>query len=516
MSSSSDTARPSPPEPEPWASLYAALSEGDPDKVRALIEEGADIHYTRPHGYDAFLDAVHGRDVSRDGRLLELLALLVEHRVDPSGVSTYGESALNVLSGLGRFDGVRLLLDTGAERSLLGWTPLMEAVALGSIADVQAALVQGADLEARDYWSRTPWLIALLTGDIARASLLRDRGADPDARGHCGSPPLFYAIRGHHPEMLRWLLQHQADLHATDELGATPLMEAVEGDDLACVEILLDAGASVRASTGGTALTQAGSREMILRLLDAGADPASLSYEGQRTVLGLPEIDDEALAALSRRDARQALAPAFGRANPERMNVPFREAMIRCGATAYAARLRFEEALGSIDKPVWCARRFGQSLTLLPDGRAIQIGGEHEDHYDPDFCIYNDVFVHGPDGSVTIYGYPSSVFPPTDFHTATLLGGCIYVIGCLGYPEQRQPGTTPVFRLDLNTLRIDRIDTRGEAPGWIYGHRAVAISPHEIRVEGGEVLVRRAGGKSWGPSSGAFVLDVERRLWRRA
>jgi hypothetical protein len=42
-------------------------------------------------------------------------------------------------------------------------------------------------------------------------------------------------------------------------------------------------------------------------------------------------------------------------------------------------------------------------------------GGEHEDFYDPDFCIYNDVFVHERDGSVAIYGYPESVFPPTDY-----------------------------------------------------------------------------------------------------
>ena len=78
------------------------------------------------------------------------------------------------------------------------------------------------------------------------------------------------------------------------------------------------------------------------------------------------------------------------------------------------------------------AKRFGQSLTLLPDGLAVQIGGEHEDYYDPDFCIYNDVFVHERDGSITIYGYPESAFPPTDFRTATLVGDSIYVIGSLG------------------------------------------------------------------------------------
>jgi hypothetical protein len=27
-----------------------------------------------------------------------------------------------------------------------------------------------------------------------------------------------------------------------------------------------------------------------------------------------------------------------------------------------------------------------------------------------------------------VYGYPESVFPPTDFHTATLVGEFIYVI----------------------------------------------------------------------------------------
>ncbi len=49
--------------------------------------------------------------------------------------------------------------------------------------------------------------------------------------------------------------------------------------------------------------------------------------------------------------------------------------------------------------PVWCFERYGQSITCLPDGRFVQIGGEHEDSYDRDFCIYNDVFVHRPDGT---------------------------------------------------------------------------------------------------------------------
>jgi hypothetical protein len=32
------------------------------------------------------------------------------------------------------------------------------------------------------------------------------------------------------------------------------------------------------------------------------------------------------------------------------------------------------------------------------------IGGEHEDYYDPDVHIYNDVVVLGPGGEIEIYG----------------------------------------------------------------------------------------------------------------
>ncbi|HZF54428.1 MAG TPA: ankyrin repeat domain-containing protein [Polyangiaceae bacterium] len=515
MSDSSDADDPPRSETTSVGELRTALGEGDPRRVSALIEAGADIHYKRDHGYDALLDAVHGRDVARDPRLLDLLALLVAHGVDRSGVSAYGESGLRVLSRLGRFDAVRLLLGAGADKRQLGWTPLMEAVALGSLTDVQAALAQGAALEERDWWSRTAWLIALLAGDVAKATFLREHGADPNALGRCGTPPLFYAIRGHHPDMVRWLLREGADIHQTDEFGGTALIEAVENDDLECVEILLGAGASVDASSNGSVLGRGASRDILMRLLDAGADPADLTYGGQRILLGLPAVGGDALAAVSPDDFRRAFTRSFGKGNPERMSAPFWVAMVRCGASAYKARRRFEDICGPRADPVWCAQRFGQSLTFLPDGRAIQIGGEHEDYYDPDFCIYNDVLVYERDGSVAIYGYPESVFPPTDFHTATRVGDSIYVIGSLGYLGARRYGETPVYRLDVRTLRMDRLDTRGEAPGWVYKHRAAAVSPREIRVWGGTVVTANGSEESYEPTPGSFVLDLDRLRWRR-
>src|SRR5580658_8682766 len=87
------------------------LGGGDPQKLAALLESGVDIHYHRGEGFDAALiDAVHGRDISADPHLLDLLKLLVECGVSLNGVGKYEESGLRVLSRRGRFDAVQLLL----------------------------------------------------------------------------------------------------------------------------------------------------------------------------------------------------------------------------------------------------------------------------------------------------------------------------------------------------------------------------------------------------------------------
>jgi ankyrin repeat protein len=131
--------------------LSITLREGDPLKVSALLEAGADIRYKREDGYDALLDAVHGRGMLRDPRLLDLLKLLVASGAELSGVSSYQESGLRVLSHVGRFDAVQLLLEAGADASHLQWTPLIKAVALGAVSEVEKLVEGGAALEETDW-----------------------------------------------------------------------------------------------------------------------------------------------------------------------------------------------------------------------------------------------------------------------------------------------------------------------------------------------------------------------------
>lgn len=204
-------------------------------------------------------------------------------------------------------------------------------------------------------------------------------------------------------------------------------------------------------------------------------------------------------------------APRFGRDNPERMEAPLWEELVRTGETAFAARQRLGVQTST---PMWCFSRFGMSETPLPDGRTVFIGGEHEDYYDPDFYIYNDVIVRHPDDRIEIYGYPRSTFPPTDFHSATLFDDAIIVIGSAGYAKERDPLRTPVFRLDLLTYRMEQLDTGRPNPGWIHKHSA-ELDGRVIRVSGGQRVEQHGAVLKIVANTQAYDLHTDRFRWRR-
>lgn len=504
-----------------------ALGAGDPAMIELLVEHGATLRYRRRAGYDALLDAVHGRDLLGDERLLDLLRLLIDRGVALDGISSYKETACRVLSRIGRFDAIGLLLDAGADPAQLGWSALIRAVALGTVRDVERELDRGASLEDKDWWERTAWLVALLAGEVDKAKLLRERGADTAQRGRCGTPAVFYAIDSGRPEILEWLRDIGVDLAETDDFGTTALVHAASQGDLAAVEALLQAGADVNAGKApgpivaedldpdevspATALYSTSTAAVAKRLLDAGANPADLDFSARRMLVGLPAETDSCWLEVSSADFRAGRSPRSGGKNPEKMEIPFWSAMIRAGVGAYEASARFDDVERL--SPVWCAQRYGQSITFLPDGRIVQIAGEHEDAYHPDFYIYNDVFVHHPDGSVEIFGYPPSTFPPTDFHTATRVGDDIYVIGSLGYPDARRKPTTPVFKLDTKTFRMQSVAVEGDGPGRIYSHIATQPAPWQIRVSGGNVVTVEGDREAHRSNKRAFVLDLRRLAW---
>lgn len=210
----------------------------------------------------------------------------------------------------------------------------------------------------------------------------------------------------------------------------------------------------------------------------------------------------------------------FGNANPDCMFNAVWEWMVRQGHGPYGAR----ESLGlesdyqscSYEKnPDWCFVRMGMPTVSMPDGREISVAGEHEDYYDPDFCIYNDVIVR-QGNNITIYGYPRDLFPPTDFHTATLIGSEIWLIGSLGYAKERSHGATQVFALDTQTYQVRRVLTSGESPGWINGHSASLLDDGvTIEVCRGEILRMEDEAEKGRRNFDTFHLQTRTGVWKK-
>lgn len=186
------------------------------------------------------------------------------------------------------------------------------------------------------------------------------------------------------------------------------------------------------------------------------------------------------------RDARRG---AFA---GEDLSNPYWSWLIRAEQSAYGANQHFGGPSSFGGKPAWSADRFGQSETELPDGRRVLIAGEHEDYYDPDFFIYNDIILWAPDDTLTILGYPEEVFPPTDFHSATLVGGELVLVGSLAYPKQRRLGETAIVRVTVDGWRVDVQGSDGEGPGWIHRHEAT-LEDGSLRITGGLVEVDETG-----------------------
>jgi ankyrin repeat protein len=489
---------------------------GDPDILRVLLKAGADVRYQREGGYDALIDAAidaaYSRSVRSNPKLLQHLKLLVEQGVSLTGETEHSETGVGVLSHAGRYDAAQFLLDAGARPDHVRWTRLIYAVGAGTLDDVNAVLRSGVDLEEKDHLERTAWIIALQIGDIEKAKLLLDFGANRNAVGRCDQPGMFYAIDNFQNDTLKWLLEIGVVTQQTDKFGTTALICAVENDNAGAVAILLEAGVNVNEEHAGAPISHATSLEIVAQLLGAGADPQEITNEGRRLLLGMdadPNID---LLNVTNTDFERGRNRRFGTSNPERIIEPFWEAMIRSGVNAYKARNVYGVKFDGV--PIWCARRFGQSISFLPDNRIVLVAGEHEDRYDPDFCIYNDVIVFNLNGEIAIYEYPEADFPPTDFHTATLVGHYIYLIGSAGYPgQQRKAGETPVYRLDTQTFRIERLAVSGQGPGWIYRHRAALSGADEIKITGGIVESEKDGKEDYIDNLRTYLLNISSATW---
>lgn len=478
------------------------------EKLDLMLQAGMDPAARSNQGYTLAITAACGER-------MDLIRRLLDTGIKIDGRTSYGESVLSVLSSRGRFAEIKELLERGVDPGPLQWTALLRAAAIGDQGELARLVEAGADLEEKDHWERTPFLLSVHAGDIGKAALLLSKGAKGDAKGRCGKVAAHYAASRNEAAVLRWLIEQGFNIAAKDEFGHTPLREAAEAGAAESFRILLEADqAWGRTADERKDVIDCVSDPALVRvMLERGADLGEFREEAIRNFIGLGNAGD---LIASETEYLAGRFPCFGITNPERMDQPFWKAMVRCGWSAYQGAAHFEDSSFGRSEPVWSHQRFGMSITPLPDGRFVQIAGEHEDHYDPDFYIYNDVFIHDGRGNFEILGYPREVFPPTDFHSATLVGEWIYIIGNLGYLDERRSGHTPVFRFHVESGKIETVPASGECPGWIHSHEAILEKAGTILISGGKVWEIDANGEqSLEKQSERYRFDPASGLWEK-
>jgi ankyrin repeat protein len=494
--------------------LLRAIQSGNIEKIQLLLDLGADINC---------IDAHDDNVLSYDPSALVLQFLIAKGvKIDSDKRSS---SVLDSASCGGAFEKVRMLLDAGCDPAVLEWrTDLMQAVGLGTVSELEALLAKGVDLAdfaVIDAHARTPWLLSVHMGDVSKAKLLLAAGANPLTVKCDRYQPLSYALESGNLSMLAWLIEIGFDVNTISEHDKTALEYAIELDRADAVSMLLESGA-IPVSIAGLKerWIEIRSAEVLKLLLSAGADlndTGPSSGEGMsitpsiRSLLTKVDLPDE--WELDPKYYQADKQRRFGKHNPEEIDAPFWREMVKFRWPAYVIHHLYREE-SSNRKTIWCFHRFGQSITQLPDERVIEIAGEHEDYYDQDFCIYNDVVVYDGRGDFQIYGYPRDVFRPTDFHTATLVDDWIYIIGNVGYEEDRIVGETPVYRLNCTTFEIEPVITTGECPSWIGCHRAV-VRDRQIHISGGKINVIEHNKLAYIDNPANYILDLDECCWYR-
>ncbi|CAM9434890.1 unnamed protein product, partial [Discosporangium mesarthrocarpum] len=184
-----------------------------------------------------------------------------------------------------------------------GRTPLMIACASGDTPMVRLLVEEThppANLAARAAESWTPLMIACGAGALEVVKVLVNAGAGlGDSDTTFGSTPLMWACGGGHHNVVRYMLDTcptSGLLQARNKEGCCPLMITCDGGDLKTVQVLVDAGADLKAFNleGLTALdlaTRSGSRAVEHFLKKRGATRSRDFWEAIETG-DTPTVED--------------------------------------------------------------------------------------------------------------------------------------------------------------------------------------------------------------------------------
>lgn len=229
--------------------LWNAIIEAPPDLANMIMAS-----LSAPFDFQ-FIDDINGRTCLHEAAIagtLRLAQICIDKGVDVGKVDAYGRTALHYAAMNGHAAICQRLLQTDLSpdiHDMDNYNALVYATLRGSVDCVRVLLDEGnaqtqPDPAAGDL---IPLSLASQSGHVDVVTLLLQRGARCLSNSN-GEFPMHLAAREGHPEVCRLLL-HRDGWDTPDKYHEwTPLFHAARYGREACVRILLDAGAKVRAT----------------------------------------------------------------------------------------------------------------------------------------------------------------------------------------------------------------------------------------------------------------------------
>ncbi|TYK18432.1 ankyrin-1 [Cucumis melo var. makuwa] len=174
-----------------------------------------------------------------------------------------------------------------ASDALAGETPLIHAARQGHTDTAKYLVERGANPAIASDLGATALHHSAGIGNIELLNFLLSRGPDVNSQSDAGTP-LIWAAGHAQQEAVKLLLEHHANPNAETDDDITPLLSAVAAGSLACLDLLIQAGAKVNITAGGATplhiAADSGNLEIINSLLQAGADPNATDEDGLKPI----------------------------------------------------------------------------------------------------------------------------------------------------------------------------------------------------------------------------------------
>ncbi len=281
------------------------------DNIVQRAENFSSVRRAKINKQDANGDADLHRAVKNE--TIDRVRYLLEHGADVKVLNKNGNAPLHLAILKGDVDLVKLcynsqIINTGNES---GFTPLHLAATRGNDALIDVLRANGARVDTRDNLMATPLHFAAACGNVAVIlCLVQKHNADIHAVDKMWATPLNYAAYSGKTEAVDCLVGLGASVNEAKGWGESPLHSAARSGSVPVIQWLIANRANIvsKSSWNGRddtvlhEVARRGHKDAISCLLSAGADPRVPNNKGETPLsVAAPHVKSllEAVASAS-------------------------------------------------------------------------------------------------------------------------------------------------------------------------------------------------------------------------